>query len=267
MDVRSSRQARGSLVLGLLALAVGGCLHLDHPVGAGLLSSQREPTPTLGAHQVADIKVALGRTLEKRGELDQAQTAYLEAVKQDPKRGDAWARLGVLRDMQGQFPEASECYRKARLFLGENAPLSCNVGYGFYLQRRWAEAERNLREAIALDPKDQTAHNNFGLVLAHSGRPAEALNEFRKAGCTEAEANMNLALALALEGDLPGARASYERAAVLDPASTKAARGAQQINNLIARAATESQSESGTKVIQAGGTAAATEPPAGSQSP
>jgi Tfp pilus assembly protein PilF len=267
MDMRSSWQARGSLVLGLWALAVGGCLHLDHPAGAGLLSGQQEPTPTLGAHQVADIKVALARTLEKRGELGQAQTAYLEAVKQDPKRGDAWARLGVLHDMQGQFAEAAECYRKARLFLGENAPLACNVGYGCYLQRRWVEAERSLREAIALDPNDQRAHNNFGLLLAHSGRPGEALAEFRKAGCNDAEANMNLALALAVEGDLAGARASYERAVALDPSSTRAASGARQINDLIARAAADPLSESESKVVQAGGTTPASEPRAEAQQP
>jgi Flp pilus assembly protein TadD len=259
----NSRWSRGLLVLGLCAVAGAGCLHLDRPLGTGLVSSSAaEPMPALGTGQVADIQVALGRSLEQRGELDQAQAAYLEAVNKDPRRGEAWARLAVLNDLKGNFTASGECYRKAKLYQGENAALSCNLGYSLYLQRRWAEAERALREAIALDEARPRAHNNLGLVLAHTGRAEAAIAEFRKAGCSEAEAHANLALARAVEGNLDGARASYERAAAIDPTSVQARKGLQQITELMARAPSRVDAPSGAAMARAAGTGDPSSPPA-----
>jgi Tfp pilus assembly protein PilF len=220
-------------LLVIFALAAAGCRHADHP---GLLSGARADEPALRASQVADVQVALGRTLEGRGELEQAQAAYLEALKGDPARGDAWARLAVLYDRQGRFAESAEAYRKAQVFGGDSPALSCNRGYSYYLQRRWADAESNLRQAIALEPAHPRAHNNLGLVLAHTGRDAEALDEFRRAGCTDAEAHVNLALARAVEGDWAGAQDHYGRAAAIDPGSAQARKGLREINDLMAGA-------------------------------
>jgi Tfp pilus assembly protein PilF len=229
-------------VLGPIVLAASGCLHGDRPVGPGSVAvGQSELTPTLGARQVADIQVALGRTLEQQGDLEQAQVAYLEALKQDPNRGDASARLAVLYDRQGKVSESGEYYRRATASQGENPALYCNRGYSLYLQRRWTEAEASLRQAIALAPGNQRAHNNLGLVLAHTGKATEALDEFRKAGCTDAECHVNLALALAVEGDWAGAHASYEQAASLDPGSAAARKGLQQIEELMARAPADAE--------------------------
>jgi Flp pilus assembly protein TadD len=159
--------------------------------------------------------VALGRTLEKRGDLEQAQAAYLEALKQDPSRGDACARLAVLYDRQGKCAEAAEFYRRAHDLGEDSSALHVNQGYSFYLQGRWADAETSLRRAVALDPANQRAHNNLGLTLARAGRAEEARAEFRRAGCTEAEAQNNLAFALAVGGSWPEARAHYEQALTL----------------------------------------------------
>ena len=39
---------------------------------------------------------------------------------------------------------------------------------------RWADAERELRQEIALDPGFATAWSNLSIVLRHEGRDAEA---------------------------------------------------------------------------------------------
>jgi Flp pilus assembly protein TadD len=216
----------------------------------------------LTASQAADIKVALGRTLEKSGDLDQAQAAYLQAVTQDPHRGDAWARLGVLYDMKGNFASSAECYRKARLYQGANSSLSCNLGYSLYLQRDLAGAEMSLREAVSLDPANARAHNNLGLVLAHSGQAKAAIQEFRRAGCTEAEAHTNLALARAVEGDLNGARDAYEHATAIDPNLVAAKKGLRQLKDLIASARSELDSRSSRTASAVAGTRDASSSPA-----
>jgi hypothetical protein len=116
-----------------------------------------------------------------------------------------------------------------------NAEVYCNMGYSLSLQHRWTEAEMNLRQAVALAPNHRRAHNNLGLVLAHSERWDEALTEFRKGGCDEAEAHVNLAFVLTLERCWPEARAHYEQALTLQPASTAAREGLDQLQALVAR--------------------------------
>jgi Flp pilus assembly protein TadD len=134
-----------------------------------------------------------------------------------------------------KWAESEEFYRKAHDLQGDSPGLLCNRGYSLYLQGRWEEAETSLCQTIALDPANQRAHNNLGLTLARSGRSEEALAEFRRAGCTEAEAQTNLALTLALERSWAGARAHYEQALLLDPSSVHARKGLRDLDRLTAK--------------------------------
>jgi Flp pilus assembly protein TadD len=118
------------------------------------------------------------------------------------------------------------------------------MGYSLYLQRRWGEAEMNLRQALALKPSHSRAHNNLALVLAHGERLDEAFAEFRKAGCTEADARVNMAFVLTLERHWPEARRHYERALAADPSSTPAKKGLEQLSVLVAKAAPADRSPS-----------------------
>jgi Tfp pilus assembly protein PilF len=208
---RLLRIGRGVLavVLGLGGLA--GCkLGEPYRPPSPILAPEVQSKGPLKAQQVADVRIALAQAREQQGDLQQAAIAYQDALKQDPSRGDAWIRLAVLRDRQGKFQESEELYRKALKTQPGNPAVYANMGYSLYLQGRWVEAERNLRQALALQPEDARAHNNLGLVLARTGRDDEALAEFRKAGCSEADAHSNLAFALTLERRWPDARRHYE---------------------------------------------------------
>ncbi|HZT82481.1 MAG TPA: tetratricopeptide repeat protein [Gemmataceae bacterium] len=196
-----------------------------------------EPTPTLKAAQVADVQVALGKSLEERGAPEQALAAYQAALRHDPSRADAAARLAVLYDLQGRFAESEELHRKAVAAQPSNADLHCNLGYSLYLRHDWAGAEASLRQALTLAPGHRRAHNNLGLVLAHAGRADEALVEFRRAGCSEAEARANLGFALTLEQRWDEARGQYERALAEDPSSAAARKGLRELDALAARVA------------------------------
>jgi Flp pilus assembly protein TadD len=226
----------GSALFGLACLP--GCLHPGP-------QAHREPTvadasenhPKLSAVQLADVQVAMGRALEKRGQLDKAVSAYYQAYQNDPKRADACLRLGVLHDQQGKFKESKEWYQKALAIQPGNSDTFCNMGYSLSLQQRWAEAEMNLRQAIVLSPEHARAHNNLGLVLAHVGRSDEALLEFRKAGCSEVDAQTNLAYVLTLEKAWSEARRHYEYALSLDASSTTAQKGIHELDRLVAKVA------------------------------
>jgi Tfp pilus assembly protein PilF len=235
--------ARKRFWLGPLALAMGGaclagCRHPGAPEGpTSLLTAGGKERTELNPAQMADVQVAYGRSLEKRGEQDQALARYFEAVQHDPGRADAWHRLAVLHDRQGKFTESAEMYGKALRLQPGDPDLYCDMGYSLYLQKRWAEAEMNLRQALALRPDHARARTNLGLLLARAGRADEALAEFRKAGCGEADARVNLAFALTLEGRCPEAREHYRQALAADPSSAPARKGLEKLEAVLAKTA------------------------------
>jgi Tfp pilus assembly protein PilF len=198
-----------------------------------------ERSPKLNDRQIADVKFALGRSLEHEGNLAAAADAYRETLRKDPARADACWRLAVLCDRQAKFNESQGWYLKALTGLPGNADVYCDIGYSFYLQRRWDEAEMNLRQAVALAPDHARAHNNLGLCLARTGQSQKALAEFRDAGCGEADAHVNLAYALLMEKCWPQARQQYEAALAVDASSAAAHKGLRELEVLVARSTPE----------------------------
>ena len=223
----------GAFVFGLSLL--GGCNSAPRTGAGSFPPPATESAAHLSQAQVADVQVALARTIEARGEAGQAMQAYAEALKHDPKRADACVRLAILSAQQGQFAESAELYGRALKLQPENPDIYCNLGYSLYLQHRWGEAEQGLRQCLALKPDHQRAHNNLGLVLARAGRDAEALREFQQAGCSEANARVNLAYALTLNGAWPEARRNYEQALALQPSLEAARNGLDDLTTVAAK--------------------------------
>jgi Flp pilus assembly protein TadD len=209
------RHACGACLLALLGV-LGGCQLGPKPAGV----SARKPTPHVPpaaeprkpttSEQTLDLQLALARTLEQQGDLPRAAELYQGISVQYPKDGTAVHRLAILEDRQGEFDRSAELFKKALKLQPGNADIFCDLGYSLYLQQRWAEAEMNLRQALALAPDHRRAHNHLGLVLAQEGRRDEAFAEVRKAGGTSAEAHMNLALVLSMNDRLEDAREEYE---------------------------------------------------------
>src|SRR5262249_48352188 len=142
-------------------------------------------------------------------------------------------------------------YRKALKAEPGSANIYCCMGYSLYVQRRLPEAEMNLMQAIALNPDHYRAHNNLGLVLAQSGRPTAALNEFRKGGCGEADANSNVAFGLMLARHWPEARSYYECALAADPQSSAARKGLDELEALMAKASGVAPAKSSVQLTSA----------------
>jgi Flp pilus assembly protein TadD len=218
-----------------------GCHQLSPSVQSQVPPGKGEMQGPLNQRQVADVQLGLGRTLEKQGELEQAEAAYREAFKQDPARGEAYLRLAIVYDRQGRFSESTELYQKALAAQPGNPEIFCDRGYSLYLQHAWSDAEMNLRQAIALQPAHVRAHTNLGLVLGRAGRVEESVDEFRKAGCTESDALVNLAFVLTLDRRWSEARKHYETALAKDSASERAQKGLEELNSLVSKAQTAAE--------------------------
>ena len=227
------------------ALAVGGACCL---VGCHQLQTNADPTSDgskttspardgkLTSAQQADMQIAMGRVSERQGDLAAAMASYQEAVKRDSSRSDAYVRMAVVHDRQGEFRESADLYRQAIKLAPGSPDIYCDMGYSLYLQRRWAEAEMNLKQAISLDSKHSRAHNNLALVLAQNGRLNDALSEFHKGGSDSASAHANLAFVLTMERRWDEAREQYRLALAADPSSTGLRARLQQLDTLVAKA-------------------------------
>ncbi len=225
--------AAGALV------GLAGCQQVPPRPGAssplGWGNQPKGAETTITPAQEADVQISMGRAAEHQGDLEQAMAAYRAALERDHRRADAYARLAVLHDKQGKFRESAELYRKALAVQPGDPDIFCDMGYSFYLQRRWAEAEMNLRQSIAINPDHRRAHNNLALLLVRDSRLEDALAEFRKAGNEPVQAHMNLAFALTIDQRWESARTEYERALAIDPSCELAKVRLDQLNTLVAK--------------------------------
>jgi Flp pilus assembly protein TadD len=170
------------------------------------------PSRDISPEQKADVQMAIALSLERQGSLEQAINAYREVIRNDESRADAIHRLALLYDGQEDFETAEKFYRSALSLDPNNADLLCDWGYRCYLRRDFKQAEACLRKAISLRNGFARAHNNLGLLLGRTGRCDEALREFARGGCSEADARSNLAVALCLEGKSEEAQEQFELA-------------------------------------------------------
>ena len=213
-----------------------GCKNSDFFSGR---NKQRE-TPAdevqpLSSSRVVDVQLSLARSLEQRGEIDSAIKAYRQVVDKDPKRSVGYWRMAVLNDRKGNVQESEQLYKQALKLDPKNPEIKCDFGYSLYLQRRWAESEVHLHEALALSATHSRAHNNLGLLFAQTDRIDEALIEFRKSGRQEAEARANLAFTLTLNRRWEEAREQYELALDANPDSAAAKSGLEKLTALVAK--------------------------------
>jgi len=181
-----------------------------------------EPAKPLTADQKADMQLTIASSLEHEGRSDEAQQIYESLIKKNPKSPEAYHCLALLHDKAGDGKKAEEYYRAALERDPKNADLLCDLGYSYYVQRRWAESERRLREALAINPKLGRANNNLGLVLAHTERHELALASFKQAGCQDADAHVNLAYCLLLDQQRDLAEQHLQLALRADPNSQAA---------------------------------------------
>jgi len=186
----------------------------------------------------------LGNALVKKGSLDDALTAFLEAERQDPEDaliqnnlGFVYERKHTLDAAANPIAKAIEHYQKAVASQPGNAVFQRNLGLAARKQPGMSEvAQRSLKKAIQLDPKDYNSH----LALAEDYQNAKlvdaAIAEYRIAvGLKPAEfvPRYNLGLLFARQaretaegpartGKFALALAQLQQAAKLRPADSRA---------------------------------------------
>ncbi len=97
-----------------------------------------------------------------------------------------------------------------------DADLLNDIGYCYYNQGKWSEAEKFLRQALAVNAKHARAWINLGMALAQDHRYQESLEAFTKV-VNPAQAQCNLAFIWLTQGKREEAVAAYRQALAMEP--------------------------------------------------
>ncbi|MBN1912721.1 MAG: tetratricopeptide repeat protein [Pirellulales bacterium] len=186
----------------------------DHPLASEKsgIKPAKQNTKQAAAY---DLDLAKAENFESESNLEAARAVYQRLIAQQPKRYEAYHRLGVLADRQRRYREAETLYGQAIRLRGGDAGLFNDLGYCLYLQGKFDKAEGALLKAVSYDPSNSRYRNNLGMVYGNQKRYDEALAQFRRAG-SDADAYYNLAFILASNEDPEGAKNCFRLALAAD---------------------------------------------------
>jgi tetratricopeptide (TPR) repeat protein len=209
------------------------------------LTPAASPTTTVKHHDLpndesAKVCFATAEALEQGGKNAEAIALYERARQLDNHFAiPATRKLAALYDRTGDFDRALVEYRRGLTENPKDAELLNDLGYGYYCRAEWAEAEKNLRKAVAANPKVQSAWVNLGMTLAQMNRYDESLTAFGKV-VTPAQARCNLAFIQFTQGKMEEAKQNYESALKLEPGLQIARVALQKMSNSNLRVRTAS---------------------------
>ncbi len=127
----------------------------------------------------------LGVALELLEDQAASVDAYRQAVALLPSLADAQFRLACLLEGHGHRTDAVRHFRLAAAAEAKSSLGRVAEARALLAEERDSEAEKVLRQCLALDPKNALAQDMLGTVLADAGRFDEA------AGCYERAISLN----------------------------------------------------------------------------
>ncbi|XP_009857867.3 protein O-mannosyl-transferase TMTC2 [Ciona intestinalis] len=134
----------------------------------------------------------LGNVLRNQQKLDQAEAAYVSALRHRSNMADVHYNLALLYQDTGRLAQAERSYRDAISYRPQLALARLNLGVVLSQLGRNQEAKRVYRETAKLDDrglKDPRSHAhaqisalyNLGCLLAEEGNHVTAVSAYRKA--------------------------------------------------------------------------------------
>ena len=115
-----------------------------------------------------------GMALLRLGRVAEAETAWLELVRDHPEFGRAWLNLASISIQRQNWPEGERLARTATELEPTEAGAWNNLGIALEELGRTSEAEAAYRRAAGMDSKDPRALFNLGILLRLSARYDEA---------------------------------------------------------------------------------------------
>jgi Flp pilus assembly protein TadD/mono/diheme cytochrome c family protein len=125
--------------------------------------------------------VDLGELKLSRLDLQGAVTALQTAVRLEPKDSQGHNMLGAALARTGRGQEAIQQFDAALRLDGGNVNARYNLVFALVKAGRLADAEGNLSQVVEAFPKDASLHNLWGELLSQEGKYPEAIAQFDQA--------------------------------------------------------------------------------------
>jgi Tfp pilus assembly protein PilF len=137
----------------------------------GAMFSKNRFNLVLSVVLAAAVVVGLAHGVPARG----AEVSQREAQSDDPV---LLQRLGILYLTENQPRQAIQALEQASALMPENGETHMWLGFAYFLNQQFDEAEESYQRALLHNPDLTDAHNYLGLLHAEQGNTEKALNEF-----------------------------------------------------------------------------------------
>jgi serine/threonine-protein kinase len=141
---------------------------LPHAIRAAERALQLDP-------RLAEAHTSLAMTRQFDGQWGAAEDAFREALRCNPAYPVAHHRYALFLAWMGRADEALARIEEARRLDPISLIIQASIGWILYYARRFDDAERHLAAALEMDPHYTNAHIARALVLAATGRAADAI--------------------------------------------------------------------------------------------
>jgi Flp pilus assembly protein TadD len=142
-----------------------------------------------------------------------AEREYKQAIGLDPNNGSAHQHYAVHLAAVGRPREAIAEARRARELEPLSPLLNANVGWFYYIDHQYGQAELECRKLIEMEANYAWGHNCLGSVYLQTGRNGEAIAELQQGVALSKRGVMEL-MYLGHAFGVSGARAKAQK--VLD---------------------------------------------------
>ena len=113
------------------------------------------------------------------GNYDSAVGYFENAVNRNPKRADAWVKVGYCKVKQGKNEEAIRAYQEALQLKPADADIHNKLGDAYYYASRMREAIDSYTEAARIRPDNAEFFYNLAIAYFESGNLSMAAAEAR----------------------------------------------------------------------------------------
>lgn len=145
--------------------------------------------PASPAQQTATSPLHEAETLLAEHRLAEARTEALEQVKMHPTV-DAYNLAGIIESSQQDYQAAIDSFNHALRLNPRSTKTLNNLGNAYAAQKEWGLAQSEFRTVLRIDPANEDANYDLGVLSMMKGSPADAIPYFQRAHSVQSELNL-----------------------------------------------------------------------------
>jgi tetratricopeptide (TPR) repeat protein len=133
--------------------------------------------------------------LEQQGQLKEAEEIWNCVTRENSTNARAWARLGLVRALQGKYSDAVPAYRRALALDSKLPGVQLDLGLALVKQEQFKAAIPSLTAAVAETPQDSRPKILLGMINYGLQRYSQAIPYLQQA-VTSSPENLQLRMLL-----------------------------------------------------------------------